>query len=137
MEPAPHSMQLPKLTRFCCCSSFHSSTPAGQKWLQYLPLHLTAQTFWSTTSMCGRPVSSLNLSVNSLSVSLSTLAGPEAFPDPAHRPHGVYVVVRVDVLVRRVNPVVRTADSHSQPCRDAEVGHDRLHWSLHRLQRPH
>ena len=57
MEHAPHSMQLPKLTRFFFCSSFHSYTPAGQKWLQYLPVHLERQTFWSMTSMCGLPVS--------------------------------------------------------------------------------
>jgi hypothetical protein len=44
IEQAPHSMQLPKLTSVCFCSSFHSYTPAGQKWLQYLPVHLLAQT---------------------------------------------------------------------------------------------
>src|SRR6202030_2246440 len=71
IEQAPHSMQLPKLTRFFCCSSFHSYTPAGQKWLQYLPLHLVPHTSWSTTSICARPVSSLNLTVKSLSVSFS------------------------------------------------------------------
>src|SRR5437588_684925 len=71
IEHAPHSMQFPKLTRFFRCSSFHSYTPAGQKWLQYLPLHFVAQTVWSTTSMCARPVSSLNLTVKSLSVSFS------------------------------------------------------------------
>src|SRR5437764_6409702 len=69
MEQAPHSMQLPKLTRFFFCSSFHSYTPAGQKWLQYLPVHLVAHTVWSAISMCGLPVSSLYLTVNSLSVS--------------------------------------------------------------------
>src|SRR5260370_35079165 len=71
IEQAPHSMQFPKLTSVFFCSWFHSYTPAGQKWVQYLPVHLDRQTFWSVISMCGLPVSSLYLTVNSLSVSLS------------------------------------------------------------------
>src|SRR5260370_8408311 len=71
IEQAPHSMQFPKLTSVFFCSWFHSYTPAGQKWVQYLPVHSDRQTFWSVISMCGLPVSSLYLTVNSLSVSLS------------------------------------------------------------------
>src|SRR5258706_14047278 len=136
MEQAPHSMQLPKLTRFFFCSSFRSYPPGGQKWLQYLPVHLVAQTAWSTISMCGLPVSSLNLSVKSLSVSFSTSAGSEPFPDPAHQPDGVDVVRRVDVLVGRVDPVVGPATTDGENRRDAEVGDHRVHRSRHRHERP-
>src|SRR6267143_1955729 len=61
IEQAPHSMQLPELTSVFFCSAFHSYTPAGQKWVQYLPLQSLAQTAWSTislgewTRLSGRP----------------------------------------------------------------------------------
>src|ERR1019366_8964866 len=110
IEQAPHSMQLPKLTSVFFCSWFHSYTPAGQKCVQYFPSHLVPQTCWSTISMCGLPVSSLYLTVKSLSVSFSiaapSLSGAEPFPDPAHQPDGVDVVVGAFVLVWGVEPDV-------------------------------
>src|SRR6185437_16173294 len=132
MEQAPHSMQLPKLTRVFFWSSFHSYTPAGQKWVQYLPLQSRPQTSWSTISMCGFPVSSLYFTVKSFSVSFCiftgySLSGLKPFPDPAHQANGVEVVVGVDVLVGGVDAVVGAADPHRQHGRDAQVRHHRVH----------
>src|SRR6266446_2353630 len=129
IEQAPHSMQLPKLTRFFCCSSSHSYTPAGQKWLQYLPLHFVPHTAWSTTSMCAWPVSSTYLTVKSLSLIFSISAGPEPLPHAAHEADRVQVVVDPDVLVGRVDPVLRPAHADGHHGGDAEVGHHGVHGS--------
>src|SRR5713101_6732852 len=131
MEQAPHSMQLPELTSVFFCSSFHSYTPAGQKWVQYLPLQSLAQTAWSTISMWGRPVSSLYLTVKSFSVSFSiinlSLSGAEPLPDPTHQPDGVDVVGGVDVLVGSVDAVVRPAHADRQHGRHPQVRHHGVH----------
>src|ERR1700682_3455990 len=94
-------------------------------------MHLVAQTWWSTISMCGLPVSSLYLTVKSLSVSFSigspSLSGAEPFPDPAHQPDCVDVVGGADVLVGSVDPVVGTADADGQHSGYPEVGNDGVH----------
>src|SRR6202521_3071962 len=118
IEQAPHSMQFPKLTRFFFCSSFHSQTPAGQKCVQYFPVHFERQTSWSTISMCGLPVSSLYLTVKSLSVSFS-MAAPSLEGDllnalsPALPPSGARVTrFRLDYeapnrsQIRHINRIV-------------------------------
>src|SRR5260370_5484288 len=56
-----------------------------------------------------------------------TLARSEPFPDPAHEPDGVDVVVGVDVLVGRVDAVVGSADPDGQHCRHPQVAHNRVH----------
>src|SRR5438094_47471 len=89
--------------------------------------------------MCGWPVSSLYLTVNSLSLSFSIrllFSGPEAFEDAHGELDRVDVVVDPDVLVGGMDAAVRAAGARRPHDRDAEALGDRVHGPGSRREGP-